>query len=197
MSEHVRPWIPAAVGIAIAMAFAARLLWFWARRVVSFVADECDPAAALASTAVVRRGTVVEIVGHDFEYLTESRAWSRLIERWKRAGATVKYLAVAGGGRAPAAAAALAAAPGTGTVEFFEIGREAADDGLVRDYGEFHFVAFVGPDQLWLEGCHRPGETVARHCEYLSGAGRDERWQARRDEFAVLLARATRVRAQS
>ena len=59
------------------MGLAARYLWFWARRVVPFVADRCSPAQALAATASVRVGTRIDVLGFDAASVAAREQWRR------------------------------------------------------------------------------------------------------------------------
>ena len=185
----MRPWMLVAIVAVTFMAAIAARAWWSARATSAFPLGAAPPWAALKALARVKAGTQIDILGFDLRYLVRSEPWGRLVRKWMRKGASIRYL-VQESDEADVDLLRGLAAAGGGRLRLFVVrGEEAASD-LVRDAADFHFVIFRSPDQLWLEGLHPAGDACAYDCEYVPLASTDERWEARNEDFGALVAKS-------
>lgn len=74
---------------------------------------------------------------------------------------------------------------------------EVKSNEKTKDYLErtvtTHFLIVDSPNQLWLEGNHRIGETSAENCELLQNASNDKRWETIQAVLGVFSTEENRV----
>jgi hypothetical protein len=183
--------MPTAGVVAIILAFAARKLWFRARKHGSLALTGRDPAEMLSGLLYVNAGVAIEIVGGSLAYVASSSAWRDLLSSLIRRGARITYLVSERDDEGERQLAELAGrGPGSLSVRLLSKNGDTAD--LAADYRSFHFLICATPAQLWLEGRH-DDDHVARNCEYVADATADERWAARRTDFETLAAAAAEL----
>ncbi len=176
--------VVAAVSVA-GLAAVTGLLCRAVRKSCPYLVGRTPAGAALGRLAAVGRGTEIDIVEHDLHGLAEEPSWARVLAKWLKRGAAMRFLVQAKGRKGESVLRELA--KGGGKVRLFVVRDAERRSDLVRDAKDFHFAVFRSPDQLWLEGSHPAGEAHARDCEYVSRASSDERWKPRREDFEALV----------
>ena len=192
----MRYWqIVAAVAVAI-LAAATWLLQRAVKRNRPYLFGRAFAANALGRLADVRGGTEIDIVGCSLGFLARQPSWGKLLRKWLKKGAVIRYVVHSrdgdGDGDGESAFRKLAERYGN-SLKLFVVATDARESEIVRDAEDFHFVVFRGPDQLWLEGTHPRGQPCARDCEYVPRASLDERWKPRREDFAALMKKSEEV----
>ncbi len=149
---------------------------------------------------LVTGNTVIRVVGYDGANFdpTYVGEWSKLLKEWATEGAQIRYfvqdptaltrrtlysLFKETGGRITAFV--------PGTPEHYT----EAEKAVLKRWERQHFVVFEGPDQLWLEGDHSPGETFATDCRYYrpGDAAEQVEFVINRKQFDQLLVKSVPI----
>lgn len=129
-------------------------------------------ATDLKERVEIQRGSRAFIVGYDGPNLSaDNYPWIEMLEEWLKKGCEITYLLIKPTERATNALLSLVPSEAAGKLSVYTVSEPSKDSGsaaeFINQWRTFHFGIFEEPRQLWVEGCHEPGVTVAKDCFFF------------------------------